>query len=43
MIERDTPGYAIGGLAGGESKDAFWRVVAQVGDFSESLTEAFEA
>ena len=22
------PGYAIGGLAGGESKDAFWRVVA---------------
>lgn len=30
MIERDMPGYAIGGLAGGESKDAFWRVVAQV-------------
>ena len=23
------PGYAIGGLAGGESKDDFWRVVAQ--------------
>lgn len=23
------PGYAIGGLAGGESKDAFWRVVDQ--------------
>jgi len=23
------PGYAIGGLAGGESKDAFWRVVAK--------------
>ena len=22
------PGYAIGGLAGGESKDEFWRVVA---------------
>lgn len=21
--------YAIGGLAGGEEKDAFWRVVAQ--------------
>lgn len=21
--------YAIGGLAGGESKDSFWRVVAQ--------------
>jgi queuine tRNA-ribosyltransferase len=24
-----TPGYAIGGLAGGESKDDFWRVVDQ--------------
>ena len=24
------PGYAIGGVAGGESKDAFWRVVDQV-------------
>ena len=29
MIARDTPGYAIGGLAGGESKDDFWRVVAK--------------
>jgi queuine tRNA-ribosyltransferase len=30
MLERDAalPGYAIGGLAGGEGKDAFWRVVA---------------
>jgi queuine tRNA-ribosyltransferase len=28
MIARDTPGYAIGGLAGGEDKDSFWRVVA---------------
>lgn len=28
MIKRDTPGYAIGGLAGGEDKDFFWRVVA---------------
>ncbi|CAM9495634.1 unnamed protein product [Choristocarpus tenellus] len=28
MIKRDLPGYAIGGLAGGESKDSFWRVVA---------------
>jgi len=29
MLERDAqlPGYAIGGLAGGEEKDAFWRVV----------------
>ena len=29
MIERDLPGYAIGGLSGGEAKDKFWRVVAQ--------------
>jgi queuine tRNA-ribosyltransferase catalytic subunit len=30
MIERDLPGYAIGGLAGGEDKASFWRVVAHV-------------
>eukprot|EP01129_Flabellula_baltica_P009513 TRINITY_DN3897_c0_g1_i2.p1 TRINITY_DN3897_c0_g1~~TRINITY_DN3897_c0_g1_i2.p1 ORF type:complete len:365 (+),score=67.93 TRINITY_DN3897_c0_g1_i2:281-1375(+) len=29
LIERNTPGYAIGGLSGGESKDKFWRVVSQ--------------
>ena len=28
MVKRDTPGYAIGGLAGGEDKHHFWRVVA---------------
>ena len=28
-IKRDTPGFAIGGLSGGEGKEAFWRVVAQ--------------
>eukprot|EP00753_Platysulcus_tardus_P001170 PLAT1112.1.p1 GENE.PLAT1112.1~~PLAT1112.1.p1 ORF type:complete len:428 (-),score=156.97 PLAT1112.1:326-1564(-) len=27
MIERDLPGYAIGGLAGGEDKHSFWTVV----------------
>jgi tRNA-guanine transglycosylase len=27
MIKRDLPGYAIGGLAGGEKKDDFWKVV----------------
>lgn len=29
MLKRDPwlPGYAIGGLAGGESKDAFWKVI----------------
>lgn len=29
FIKRDLPGYAIGGLAGGESKDCFWKVVAK--------------
>ncbi|CAK0890470.1 unnamed protein product [Prorocentrum cordatum] len=29
MIKRDLPGYAIGGLSGGEAKDSFWRVVEQ--------------
>lgn len=29
FIARDLPGYAIGGLAGGESKEAFWKVVAK--------------
>lgn len=28
MIKRNLPGYAIGGLAGGEDKSNFWRVVA---------------
>ena len=27
MVQRDTPGYAIGGLSGGEAKEAFWPVV----------------
>lgn len=29
MIKRDLPGYAIGGLSGGEAKNEFWRVVEQ--------------
>lgn len=28
MVKRNTPGYAIGGMAGGESKDDFWKTVA---------------
>ncbi len=28
LVERDMPGYAIGGLSGGEDKDVFWRVVS---------------
>lgn len=27
LVERDLPGYAIGGLSGGEAKDSFWRIV----------------
>ena len=30
MIKRDMPGYAIGGLSGGEKKEDFWRIVLQV-------------
>jgi queuine tRNA-ribosyltransferase len=28
MVKRDTPGYAIGGLSGGEDKNIFWRIVS---------------
>lgn len=28
MVKRDMPGYAIGGLSGGEEKDIFWRIVS---------------
>ncbi|KAI8381545.1 queuine tRNA-ribosyltransferase [Radiomyces spectabilis] len=27
MVKRDMPGYAIGGLSGGEEKEAFWKIV----------------
>ncbi len=27
MVARDLPGYAVGGLSGGEAKDSFWRIV----------------
>ncbi|ORX68096.1 queuine tRNA-ribosyltransferase [Linderina pennispora] len=27
LSKRDAPGYAIGGLSGGEAKDSFWRMV----------------
>eukprot|EP01025_Chloroclados_australasicus_P003889 TRINITY_DN10928_c1_g1_i1.p1 TRINITY_DN10928_c1_g1~~TRINITY_DN10928_c1_g1_i1.p1 ORF type:complete len:421 (-),score=55.25 TRINITY_DN10928_c1_g1_i1:536-1798(-) len=29
LVERDMPGYAVGGLAGGEDKNSFWKVVSQ--------------
>jgi len=28
LTKRDVPGFAIGGLSGGEEKDTFWRIVA---------------
>ncbi|KAI9501838.1 Queuine tRNA-ribosyltransferase catalytic subunit 1 [Coemansia spiralis] len=27
LVKRDSPGYAIGGLSGGEAKGSFWRMV----------------
>ena len=32
MTKRNAPGYAIGGLSGGEEKDKFWRVVSHCTD-----------
>ena len=32
LIEKDLPGYAIGGLCGGEDKDNFWRIVSHCTD-----------
>lgn len=29
LVKRDLPGYAIGGLSGGEEKDLFWKAVSQ--------------
>ncbi|KAI7878502.1 queuine tRNA-ribosyltransferase [Lichtheimia hyalospora FSU 10163] len=28
MAKRDTPGYAVGGLSGGEEKNEFWQIVS---------------
>uniref|UniRef100_A0A0G4HL47 Queuine tRNA-ribosyltransferase catalytic subunit 1 n=1 Tax=Chromera velia CCMP2878 TaxID=1169474 RepID=A0A0G4HL47_9ALVE len=39
MAERNLPGYAIGGLSGGESKDQFWRVVEQCARPGKGLPE----
>lgn len=33
MIARDQPGYAIGGLSGGEEKDQFWKIVSLCTDY----------
>lgn len=29
LMERDVPGFAVGGLSGGEAKDDFWRMVRE--------------
>lgn len=29
LVEKNLPGYAIGGLSGGEEKDVFWKIVDQ--------------
>lgn len=36
LISKDLPGYAIGGLSGGESKDSFWRIVTLCTDLLPS-------
>ncbi|KAL9650789.1 hypothetical protein ABK040_001839 [Willaertia magna] len=33
LIKRNCPGYAIGGLSGGEEKEKFWRVVSLCTDY----------
>ncbi|XP_043940410.1 queuine tRNA-ribosyltransferase catalytic subunit 1 isoform X3 [Protopterus annectens] len=33
MTKRDVPGFAIGGLSGGEEKDQFWRMVTLSTDY----------
>ena len=33
MIKRNLPGYAIGGLSGGEEKGDFWKIVNQCTDY----------
>ncbi len=32
MVKRDLPGYAIGGLSGGEAKEEFWPIVNLCGE-----------
>lgn len=32
LVEKNLPGYAIGGLSGGEAKEVFWKVVDQCTD-----------
>ncbi|CAB3980143.1 Queuine tRNA-ribosyltransferase [Paramuricea clavata] len=33
MVKRDCPGYAIGGLSGGEEKEQFWKMVSLCTDY----------
>jgi queuine/archaeosine tRNA-ribosyltransferase len=34
--------YAIGGLAGGEDKDSFWKAVAHVRSYASQMTVIFQ-
>uniref|UniRef100_A0A1X7VA09 Queuine tRNA-ribosyltransferase catalytic subunit 1 n=1 Tax=Amphimedon queenslandica TaxID=400682 RepID=A0A1X7VA09_AMPQE len=36
LVKLDLPGYAIGGLSGGEKKEEFWRIVALCSDLLPS-------
>lgn len=36
LLKLDLPGYAIGGLSGGEKKEEFWRIVALCSDLLPS-------
>jgi queuine/archaeosine tRNA-ribosyltransferase len=38
MVKRDTPGYAIGGLSGGEDKNIFWRIVSVCTDVLPNIS-----
>ena len=33
MTKRDVPGFAVGGLSGGEEKSKFWKMVTLTTDF----------
>lgn len=41
LIERDLPGYAIGGLSGGEAKEDFWKTVELVSRLPNSMIVSY--
>ena len=42
LIKRDTPGFAIGGLSGGEAKDDFWRMVSSLKNYLPCSLNGFK-